>query len=208
MIDDVIGFFHEQGINIVTIQPEFSNSDTHCADDQSPEAVIGAGNNNSCLVTCLQTACKPKHCCVPDDTVKKAAVQTSKDSIKDDTDSKDNVELEEIVLNSANLTQSVSFKSFQDLNAKTDSSERVKKKSTASLPSAAVVHSKYQKAVSAIENAKIQSAEDNRRYRSDSVISRDCTKNIMVENNLQQQTDTTDNNETENLYNSCCDDKH
>lgn len=49
---DVVEYFHEQGINIVTIQPEFKYSNTIVSD---------------CLVKCVENSCADKICCKNDD---------------------------------------------------------------------------------------------------------------------------------------------
>uniref|UniRef100_U5EQ60 Putative integral to membrane n=1 Tax=Corethrella appendiculata TaxID=1370023 RepID=U5EQ60_9DIPT len=63
--EDVINFFHEQGINIVTIQPEFTTTTL---------------DGNSCLMKCREDACLLKHCCERDETKKTACEKTSQPS--------------------------------------------------------------------------------------------------------------------------------
>lgn len=52
--DEVTNFFHEQGITIVTIQPEFKHQD---ASSQSKSSL------SQCLIGCQSVECAPKTCC-------------------------------------------------------------------------------------------------------------------------------------------------
>lgn len=54
IMDDIVIFFHEQGITIVTIQPEFK--------------ITGNVEIQDCLVKCVEKACILKHCCNNSDT--------------------------------------------------------------------------------------------------------------------------------------------
>lgn len=56
-MDDVVNYFHEQGITIVTIQPEFL-SDCHNK--------ITSRTNEYCLMPCKDKMCHPKICCMPE----------------------------------------------------------------------------------------------------------------------------------------------
>lgn len=51
-MDDVVKYFHEQGITIVTIQPEFKCANTRALD---------------CMVKCVYNSCADKICCKNDD---------------------------------------------------------------------------------------------------------------------------------------------
>ncbi|XP_063710132.1 proton-coupled zinc antiporter SLC30A1 [Culicoides brevitarsis] len=53
VMDDVVNYFHDQGITIVTIQPEFLGN----------KAQITPG---LCLMPCKDKMCHPKICCLPD----------------------------------------------------------------------------------------------------------------------------------------------
>lgn len=59
--DSLENFFHEQGITIVTIQPEFNPT----------EPSITPSSSNRCLFECQNLECSPKTCCSTDnlDTV-------------------------------------------------------------------------------------------------------------------------------------------
>lgn len=52
--DDVVNFFHDQGITIVTIQPEFK-----AKNDESKEI----DSLKQCLISCQNLECAPKTCC-------------------------------------------------------------------------------------------------------------------------------------------------
>lgn len=56
--DEVVSFFHGQGITIVTIQPEFN---TKSANDQKTNALV------ECLIGCQSIECAPKTCCSTND---------------------------------------------------------------------------------------------------------------------------------------------
>lgn len=60
-MDDVVEYFHEQGINIVTIQPEFQ--------DFLPNSPLLMSTNkaDNCLMQCRGNGCLLKHCCRRDE---------------------------------------------------------------------------------------------------------------------------------------------
>lgn len=53
--DQVVDFFHAQGITIVTIQPEFRTKSS--ADNKETESIV------QCLISCQSLECAPKTCC-------------------------------------------------------------------------------------------------------------------------------------------------
>lgn len=65
IIDDIVIFFHEQGITIVTIQPEFK--------------VTGNIETHDCLVKCVDKACILKHCCNTNNDLKMVKCGGKKD---------------------------------------------------------------------------------------------------------------------------------
>lgn len=65
IIDDIVVFFHEQGITIVTIQPEFQ--------------ITGNVEIQDCLVKCVEKACILKHCCNTNMDLKMVKCEGGKD---------------------------------------------------------------------------------------------------------------------------------
>ncbi|XP_053685677.1 zinc transporter 10 [Sabethes cyaneus] len=64
--DQVINFFHDQGINQVTIQPEFKTKLPVLPLLAAPaDAPVSAGTTTSslCLMQCRQVGCLQRHCC-------------------------------------------------------------------------------------------------------------------------------------------------
>lgn len=61
-MNDVVEYFHEQGINIVTIQPEFQDSLPN-----SP-LLMSTNKADNCLMQCRGNGCLLKHCCRRDET--------------------------------------------------------------------------------------------------------------------------------------------
>ncbi|XP_058829603.1 uncharacterized protein LOC131688959 [Topomyia yanbarensis] len=61
--DQVINFFHDQGINQVTVQPEFKTMVPVLPLLAAPTAATGPARNSLCLMQCRQVACLQKHCC-------------------------------------------------------------------------------------------------------------------------------------------------
>lgn len=57
--DAVVNFFHDQGITIVTIQPEFQEKSTN-----KKESKLSL---NQCLIGCQSIECAPKTCCSTND---------------------------------------------------------------------------------------------------------------------------------------------
>lgn len=60
IMDDVVNYFHEQGITIVTIQPEF------LCDCNATKRAITSRTNENCLMPCKDKMCHPKICCMPE----------------------------------------------------------------------------------------------------------------------------------------------
>lgn len=205
----------------MTIQPEFSSS---VPKEDSPRTER-ANIESTCQLKCKNVMCQPKNCCIDEPETTKELKQNKSEShlqsvvaVKnlDDTDTS------EIILDSNRLTNSTSFKSLYSDN---EPMRINAKKSTVSLnlPSS-VGMKKYQKAVSAIENAyhpnvgKTSSCCDNdtliakTHYVSDSVINSEHSsqnqKQIVIENKMVDQLDHNErdvNNEMENLYKRCKD---
>lgn len=215
IINDVLAFFHEQGINIVTIQPEFKN----LACEGSPS------DGDSCLVACRQD-CEEKLCCQ----------RKGSDDAEESTDSKTKSEaqLEQVIsvrnLSAEDLNELNNYTSAKSLNG-TESEESLqpnlmtKKRSSASLYNPSSVHQKYklQKTLSVVDQNQHQipsstsaSTSDDihlisiKKFVSESVIKGSehddlgrKSSEILVENRMKKQLDTTDNNEMEDLYEQC-----
>jgi hypothetical protein len=224
-IEDILNYFTEQGINQVTIQPEFSST---LSKEDSPRTTREK-IESECQLKCKNAVCQPKNCCIdePESSKTKDLKQIKSEThlqsvVAVKNDGLDDTDMSEIILDSNRLRNSTSFKSlsYSDNEQQLRSST---KKSTVSLnlPSSVGMR-KYQKAVSAIENAyhhpnvgKTSSCCDNdtlivkTHYISDSVINSDDSprnqNQIVVENKLVDQLDHIDNHEMENLYNRCKD---
>lgn len=218
IINDVLGFFHEQGINIITIQPEFmSLKDEFMAQKPGESSsqtrkVLIDGMVKNCLVACRNSECVDKLCCQ----------HGSHESIKSDLQqvvSIRDVSEEEL----ATLANSKSAKSLNMCDSEESTQDVTsKKRSSASLynPSQPRHKHKLQHAVSAIDrdHQKVvaQSASDGinmlpmKKFDSESVIKHGEhddlgreNSEIFLENRMQKQLDTTDNNEMEDLYEKC-----
>lgn len=213
IINDVLGFFHEQGINIVTIQPEFMSLNAGETSTSKERKVLIDGMVQNCLVACRQSECVEKLCCQHD---------SSSESIKSD--------LQQVVsirdVSEEELTTLANSKSAKSLNL-CDSEESThdnasKKRSSASLynPIAPRHKHKLQHAVSAIDRdhhtVATHSTSDDihmmpiKKFDSESVIKHGehddlgrGSSEIFVENRMRKQLDTTDNHEMEDLYEKC-----
>lgn len=224
IINDVIAFFHEQGINIVTIQPEFKNlsEETEAVNEELKPLVEGPVRD-LCLVACRETSCDEKLCC------KRNSSGESDESLNMKT--KSSAQLEQVIsisnLSAEDLNQISNFTSAKslDFDESADSSqvEISKIRSSASLHNPSTIHSKHhklQKAISAIdrEHQHVPSASTSedinlvsiKKFVSESVIKtgehdhlRRQSSDILVENRMMKQLDTTDNNEMEDLYSKC-----
>lgn len=218
IINDVLGFFHEQGINIVTIQPEFKHlSSEQAAPSVELKSLVEGPIRDLCLVTCRQTACDEKLCC------QRKSPSGSEESLSGKI--KSDVQLEQVIsvrnISAEELNALSNYTSAKSLNYQEseDSSTADRKRSSISLcnPSTARKHQKLQKAISAIdrEHQKIPASSDSegihlvsiKKFVSESIIqSNDLSRQnseILVENRMMKQLDTTDNNEMEDLYDKC-----
>lgn len=226
IISDVLGFFSEQGINIVTIQPEFKNLS---GVDESPNDEMKSlvDVKNLCLVPCRQIGCVEKLCCQ-----RKGSDESS--DILSDNKSKSEIELEQVVAvinNSAeDLNTMSNYTSVKSLDhAESEDSLRpdlmTKKRSSASLYSPSNVRQKhkYQKNMSTVDRSPHEVAASTNTSTSDGInlittkkfVSESVIKGsehddlgrqnseILVENRMLKQLDTTDNNETEDLFEKC-----
>lgn len=204
-INDVLNFFHEQGINIVTIQPEFTKLDdgTPC-EVQKPLS----DGMKSCLVACRQNDCEEKLCC--------AQASGSNESIE-----LKSVHIEQVVsVKNVSVEELSDFTSAKSLNnSDSDSGHITKKRSSASLYNPTHRNNpKLQKAISAIDHdhqqiSTVSTSNSSgeiglikvKKSVSESVIMKTSEQNseILVENQMLKQLDTTDNNEMEDLYKKC-----
>lgn len=228
IINDVLGFFHEQGINIVTIQPEFKNL---CQENESPDeemkSLVDGAIKDLCLVACRQTGCLEKLCC------RRKGSDGSDESI--DSKTKTEVQLEQVIsvrnISAEDLNTLSNYTSAKSLNySESEDSLQpeffTKKRSSASLynPSNVLQKHKYQKTMSTVESNQRQvpastntSTSDGihlisikKKFVSESVIKASehddlgrQNSEILVENRMLKQLGTTDNNEMEDLYEKC-----
>lgn len=214
IINDVLGFFHEQGINIVTIQPEFMSLNAGESSTSKERKTLIDGMVKNCLVACRQSECVEKLCCQ----------HSSSESIKSD--------LQQVVsirdVSEEELTTLANSKSAKSLNfcESEESTQDVssKKRSSASLhnPNPPRHKHKLQHAVSAIDrdHQKVAPHSTNdeihlmpiKKFVSESVIKHGEfdelgreNSEIFVENKMRKQLDTTDNHEMEDGINEICD---
>lgn len=220
IINEIINFFHEQDINIVTIQPEFKIYAGCKSSNEVDSSLVGEHGQDLCLVTCRQATCDEKSCCQ-----KQSSSSSSLDSEKSKCDHShnDHGHSHSHSHSHAALEQVISVRniSAEELSAATsmgseiDSMDMVKKHSLASLqiPS---LKSKLHKTVSIHERhnrSDMPSTSSDihlvsfKRVVSESAIKKDDhddlgrkSSEILVENRLYQQTNTTDNNETEDIH--------
>lgn len=61
--DEVVNFFHAQGITIVTIQPEFNTKSTDDTKNKDKTGLL----QPECLIGCQSIECAPKTCCSTND---------------------------------------------------------------------------------------------------------------------------------------------
>lgn len=220
IINDVLAFFHEQGINIVTIQPEFKS--LRCDNDSPTEEMTEKAARDSCLVACKQ-ACEEKLCC------RKGSDESSVDS--QESKSKSDARLEQVIsvmnISAEELNAISNYTSARSLNSEetelTETTDGPKKRSSTSLynPTSNVRHKhKFQKTVSSTDsdNNQIPGVSESegihlvgiKRFVSESVIKtgekdgvRRQNSEILVENRMLKQLNTTDNNEMEDLFDKC-----
>lgn len=216
-INEIIKFFHGEGINIVTIQPEFKCFEgMHLKQDEIRTLMTA----NVCLVAgkCRDPTCDNKLCC-----------RTSSESIVADVNKLDQVVSIKDVSSEELKTISGKFKSEKALTIGHTTSETLSansstyevhtnQRSVTSLDSPPTTDTKswkrMQKAISVIDQehrqgpSRTDDSEEshlNKKFVSESVIKTtgnlDRQKSeILVENRLSKQVKTTNNDETENLY--------
>lgn len=218
IINDVLAFFHEQGINIVTIQPEFKTlgHGVEAADQELRSMLHGPTPRDLCLVACKKNECEEKLCCKPD------SFEGSNESVASAND----VHLEQVVsvknISADELNMLSNFTSVKSLNydESVDSSQNDfgnKKRSSTSLYNPPTTRHKHklQKALSSIDrDHQIPSASTSsdihlisiKKFVSESLIKSGevgQSSEILVENKMLKQLDTTDNNEIEDLFEKC-----
>lgn len=233
VIEEVLKYFHDQGINIVTIQPEFADT----------KSFLGSTSNaieeaqpliDDCLVACKDKACDDKACCrkTSDSDSTKSLERAKSEILLEQVVSVRNIsdeDLDEVILKSSTLGNTYSsVKSLTLSSDYTDVPEHVeigKIRSSASLyiPST-VGRKRLQKALSAIDREHqgipaVGSEHDNdesrlisvKKFVSESMIQsnndteehRSMNHQIVVENKMLRQLDKTDNNETEDIIGKC-----
>lgn len=212
IINEVINFFHEQDINIVTIQPEFRIyrcSDKSMTDIQS--SLIAEQEQGMCLVTCRQVTCDEKLCCQRQNSSENS-LDSHKDGKCDHHHSHNHADLEQVI-----SVRNVSAEELSTVSM-SDSVDNANKRSLASLQ-IPPQKSKLHKTNSANDQNNPEtpktSASDShqihlasfKRVVSESAIKNDAhddvgktASEILVENKLFQQTNNTDNNETEDIH--------
>ena len=224
IINDVLGFFHEQGINIVTIQPEFKNFERDESTDEEAKSLAEGVVKGSCLVACRQVDCVEKLCCK----------RKESDGSDDSTVSKSKGQLEQVIsvrnisaedLNALNNYTSAKSLNYSEPEDALQPDLMTKKRSSASLynPSTVQHRQKYLKTMSTIDRNQDQVPASTststsegihlisiKKFVSESVIKgsehddlgRENSE-ILVENRMLKQLDTTDNNEMEDLFEKC-----
>lgn len=221
IIDDVLGFFHEQGINIVTIQPEFKNLGAEDSSGEELKSLVNGTIRDLCLVACRETACEEKLCCKRKGSIgstESITVKTKSEAVLEQVISVRNISAEELnALSNFESTKSLNCTEAESSLNTNDGPQ--KKRSTSSLYNPALGRHKHklQKAISAIdrEHQQIPTTSESegihlvsiKKFVSESTIEHDDgshkNNDILVENRLLQQLDKTDNNEMENLYEKC-----
>lgn len=220
IINDVLGFFHEQGINIVTIQPEFKNLAPEELESVNEEAksLVNGAVKDLCLVACREVTCEEKLCC-------------TRKSSDGSENSKTDIRLEQVIsirnisaeeLNTLSNCTSAKSLNYPESEESSQPEGINKKRSSASLhlPSKAKQHHKLQKAISAIDQElqQIPATSTNnsdvsiKKFVSESVIESSTKKDhalgrqqseILVENRMLKQLNKTNNEELEDLYEKC-----
>ena len=233
VIEEVLKYFHDQGINIVTIQPEFADTKKYLGSSSKATDEVLRLMADDCLVACKDKACDDKACCrKTSDSDSTMSLERTKSEIQlEQVVSVRNVsdeDLNEVVLKSSTLGNFSSVKSLTLSSDYTDVPEHVeiaKIKSSASLyiPST-VGRKRLQKALSVIDRehqgiTAIGSEHDNdesrlinvKKFVSESMIQsnndteqhRSMNQEIVVENKMLRQLDKTDNNEMEDIIGKC-----
>lgn len=217
-INDIIKFFHQEGINIVTIQPEFK-----CYEGMKlePDEIRTLMTRNTCLVSgkCRDATCDEKLCCrsSSESVIGDASKLDQVVSVKD-------VSSEELKTISGKFTSekvlTIGHTTSEILSAHSSSNfevHRTNQRSVTSLdspPTNMKSWKRMHKAISVIDqehqpdSSRMADSEEthlNKKFVSESVIKTtgnlDRQKSeILVENRLSKQVKTTNNDETENLY--------
>lgn len=220
IIDDILNYFHEQGINIVTIQPEFTV--TQISQNESKESLspVGASRESPCLVKCRLQECELKHCCIQNhlsdphvhsDTVHTAKQQKSSESCNLEkvisVQNCDETELKEVVMNLNDLAGQKSTHSL--INSEPPHQKACKKTSTVSLILPSDHHmGRNNKHFCNSSHSRVneEAALNKTHFYSESTLDNIDSTNkqeIIIENKLSDQLEKTDNHEMENLYNRC-----
>lgn len=208
-INEIINFFHEQDINIVTIQPEFK---TYACQSTSElqASIVDEKGHDLCLVACRQITCEEKFCC------QRKNSSTSLDSHSDCKAHKSAHVLEQVI--SVRNVSAGELSAVSNSMNSTDSIDHPAKKiSIASLPNP--TKNKLHKTVSVCDRENSMAVASSpgdihlvsfKRVNSESMIKGDKhdelgfkASDILVENRLYHQTTTTDkeyNEETEDIH--------
>jgi hypothetical protein len=209
VINDIISFFHEQDINIITIQPEFKNLSATDASNDIQSSMSNENVGNLCLVACREMECEEKSCCQK---------RHSKDSLDSSgAKSKPTSQVLEQVISVKDVSAE-ELKNFTSAKSLDEETSEDHQKSTVSLPS----HSKHRKLLKTMsvvnhhhelsENSAGLATDDIhlvsfKRVMSESVIKNNShdeigrqDSEILVENRLLKQVNVTDNHEMEDIY--------
>lgn len=214
-INEIVNYFHEQGINIVTIQPEFKQLDAEMSPGGEIRSLVAGTTKDLCLVACRQETCEEKTCCKRNNG--------SDESIGGK--SKSEVQLEQVIsvrdVSAEELNNISNYTSVKSLNFPEDTLVPLnKKRSSTSLynPSNVRNKQKLHKTTSVIEREHQQTPNGSndihligiKKFVSESIIKNDehddvgrNNSQILVENKLLKQLGTTDNNEMEDIYTKC-----
>lgn len=218
IVNEIINFFHEQDINIVTIQPEFRvYGDCVKSSNDMQSSLVDEHGQDLCLVTCRQSDCDEKSCCKKQSSSNSSLDSNEKSKCDHShghshaNGGHSHVALEQVI--------SVRNISAEELSASSmgsaiDSIDNMKKHSLASLQ-IPPKKSKLHKTVSITDHnhSDMPSTSNDihlvsfKRVVSESAIKSDehddlgrKASEILVENRLYQQTNNTDNNETEDIH--------
>lgn len=199
-IEEIIDYFHEQDINIVTIQPEFKICGCSTKASTSIESSLVVSEEDLCLVACRET-CEEKLCCQ-----RKTSSNSSLD-LHGKCDGSSHGNLEQVIsvrnvsteeLNSVSLSTTI-----ESINKITPPKSKLHKTVSVTEPD----HSKARASKSKSDASDIHLVSFSRVV-SESAIKSDehdevgkTASEILVENRLLQQTANTDNNkETEDIH--------
>lgn len=218
IINDVLGFFHEQGINIVTIQPEFKNIAPEDLESPSDEmkSLTNGGVKDLCLVACREITCEEKLCC-------------KQNSTDDSEISRNDIQLEQVIsIRNISAEELNSLTSAKSLNlpdsvvfSNPDAVDTKQSSTSLHIPSKTKPHPKLQKAISAIDRRPEIIPTDSeeihlvsiKKFVSESEIEPSTSTDrhaldrqkseIFVENRMLKQLNKTNNEELEDLSQKC-----